>query len=568
MQEDSDLTQPERSGKLRFRRLDPSKALETLSQRQAKGFVSQRQFSRDTGIPRTTLQHWIARKAPKGVEPEISAFFETPAGIALLKRILLAVHLVCCFCGTGGIRMVCLFLSLAGLSPFVASSYGAQHSMATSIQEHIVTFGKTEKKRLSKQMPPKKITACEDENFHSGSPMLVAIEPVSNFILLEQFAEKRDTDTWNAALAEAITDMPVEIVQITSDEAKAFIRQAKTLGAQQSPDLFHIQNGVCQAMSLPLHRQLERAEEEAEDAQKEVLRQEQALAVGKVEPRRQGRPPDFPTRLQGARFFKELADGRLTQARAVCTEWRTHLHTIRDGYHPYDLETGAPRSPEQLDTLLGTTFEHLRQISKETHLSENSRKLLEKSERMVPKMVATLRFYERCERQQIDALGLPPDEEALLRNHLIPAAYLERVARQSEPAERRRTLQARAVQLRAGVSQIPLDRLSGLQAVADACIHVFQRSSSCVEGRNGRLSQYHHALRGLTVLRQNTLTVLHNYLPSQSGEPTPAERFFGARPADLVGTLLEQLPDPPRPARSRKNDPLAQPLESANWPKR
>jgi len=48
---------------------------------------------------------------------------------------------------------------------------------------------------------------------------LVGIEPVSNFILLEQYAERRDADTWDCCLDERLTSLPVTVLQVTSDEA-------------------------------------------------------------------------------------------------------------------------------------------------------------------------------------------------------------------------------------------------------------------------------------------------------------------------------------------------------------
>jgi hypothetical protein len=61
---------------------------------------------------------------------------------------------------------------------------------------------------------------------------LVTIEPVSNFILLEQYAADRTAATWTAALEGACTGLAVEVIQSTADEAKALRRHAETdLGA-------------------------------------------------------------------------------------------------------------------------------------------------------------------------------------------------------------------------------------------------------------------------------------------------------------------------------------------------
>ncbi|MBF0315825.1 MAG: hypothetical protein HQK52_20555, partial [Oligoflexia bacterium] len=45
---------------------------------------------------------------------------------------------------------------------------------------------------------------AQDENFAGKAPCLVAIELVSDFILLEQRAEGRDAETWNTTMNEAM----------------------------------------------------------------------------------------------------------------------------------------------------------------------------------------------------------------------------------------------------------------------------------------------------------------------------------------------------------------------------
>ena len=47
------------------------------------------------------------------------------------------------------------------------------------------------------------------------------------------------------------------------------------------------------------------------------------------------------------------------------------------------------------------------------------------------------------------------------------------------------------------------------------------------------------------------LTVLHNYFSRRADGTTAAERFFGQKPDDLFGWLLQRLPELPRPAQPR-----------------
>ena len=110
-------------------------------------------------------------------------------------------------------------------------------------------------------MPPRQITVAEDETFHPDI-CLVAMEPVSGFLLVEQYEPQRDADTWNQCLQEKLQPLPVTVCQVVSDAAKALVRQTEILlGVHHSPDLFHVQHDMVQATSLALAGQTERAAE-------------------------------------------------------------------------------------------------------------------------------------------------------------------------------------------------------------------------------------------------------------------------------------------------------------------
>lgn len=514
--------------------------------------VSQRQYARVSGIPRSTLQHWVAREAPPGVDPEVAAFFETPAGVELLHRILVAAHLVMCWMGAGGVRLVCIFLTMSKLSPFIANSYGAQHGVAAELQAALVQFGATERERLAETMAHREITICEDETFLKEGICLVAVEPVSNFVVLEEFAEHRDAETWRTALERATEGIPVKVVQIASDEAKALLHHAAAVGAHHAPDLFHVQHEICQAVSLPLHHQRTRAEEKvgkATAARDERTRERDAYLS---RPRRPGRPPAIDARVREAEAVLATARANAAAAELACVGWRGHMRAVGEAFQPYDPTTGARRSPEVVSADLNATFAGLRAVVRAAGLSSKAEDGIEKAARVVPKMVATIAFYETRVEERVRGLGLPPDQEDRLRNVLIPAAYLERTARRRPTAERG-TLEAAAERLRTDTAvQRSADAgvETQLQRIAGLCADEFQRSSSCVEGRNGRLSQYQHALRRLNPEKQAALTVTHNYLAKRPDGSTAAERFFGSAPRDPVEFLLARIRSPARPAKA------------------
>src|SRR3954454_14776820 len=221
---------------------------------------SQRAFAQTTGVPRSTLQHWLKRRHELEADPALVAFFESPTGVAFLHRLVGACHLTFAQQGACGIRLVCAFLRRSGLHRFVASSFGSQQAIARQLEHVLLDYGARQRSALASQMTPKRITVCEDETFHP-QVCLVSIEPVSDFILLEVYCQGRDAASWTTQLTTALEGLPVEVVQVTSDEAKGLLAHARDgLGAHHSPDLFHVQHDLSKATSLPLRSQTSHAQ--------------------------------------------------------------------------------------------------------------------------------------------------------------------------------------------------------------------------------------------------------------------------------------------------------------------
>jgi hypothetical protein len=84
-------------------------------------------------------------------------------------------------------------LQLTGLDRFVTASYGAQQQVNRQVEQAMVDYRQTDTVRLAKDMPRTTISVTQDETF-TGGLCLVAPEPVSNFIILEQLAQTRDAE--------------------------------------------------------------------------------------------------------------------------------------------------------------------------------------------------------------------------------------------------------------------------------------------------------------------------------------------------------------------------------------
>ena len=66
-----------------------------------------------------------------------------------------------------------------------------------------------------------------------------------------------------------------------------------------------------------------------------------------------------------------------------------------------------------------------------------------------------------------------------------------------------------------------------IEAVAGTRAELFQRSRSCVEGRNGQLSLYHHGCHRLSDRKLAALTAIHNYTCNAPTTPPPLSVSLG-----------------------------------------
>ncbi len=416
------------------------------------------------------------------------------------------------------------------------------------MEKAVIEFDQEEKKRLSEEMEPKQITVCEDETFHP-EVCLVAIEPVSNFILLEKYVDNRKAETWTATMGQATESLPVEIVQSTSDEGKGILHHVKEdLGVHHSPDLFHPQHDLVKGSSMALASRKRKAEKAVSETSEELTRHQEEKETYWSGQRSPGRPPDFDKRIEET---QEKVDEAIAH----------HLPNkiiLPAAYHPYDLESGTARNAEEVASKLEECFVEIEEVAFDAKLPEYCLKKIKKAKRVVVDMVATIAFFFLTITAKVNALSLAPHVEQVVYDNLIPGIYLHLVSEKSNSTQERHELQRQSEELlnplraRDGpLSGLEEEERLVIERVAKECAQLFQRSSSCVEGRNGQLALRHHSLHRIGDRKLGALTAVHNYFVERSDGSTAAERFFGAKPRDLFEWLLERVDLPGRPAKKR-----------------
>jgi Family of unknown function (DUF6399) len=482
--------------------------------------VSQRQAAKRLQVPRTTLQAWRPWHATLDICPHVATVFQSELGLAFLHRMVLAFHLVCVEVGACGIRLVCLFLTLTGLDRFVAASSGAQQKVNCQVEAAIVAYHHTDTARLAKDMPLKDIALTQAATF-TGGLCLVGAEPVSNCIIVETLAQARDQTTWNVLLELALAQCKGRVIHSTSDEAPGLLAYvAPPLGAHHSPDLCHVPHALRKAVASPLATKVRAAHTDASEAQQRlVTTHAPRQPTGNESPARgSGRSPKEPVSLEQAQQTFEGArreHERLTHQRQQGAQ---SIRAIGPAYHCVDLERGVRRNGQLIAADMRKQIAQVRAIAQHEGRSQSWLDRMEKAQRVVPNMQATLAFVSRYVRQQVRQLDLTPLASFTLHAKLSPAFYLERVARTRTVTEGE-ALRELAVRLRTplfgpggALSPLSPEAQEQLQHKAKTLAEVFQRSRSNVEGRNGSLSLRNHQLRGLDLPRKREcLTAIHNF---------------------------------------------------------
>lgn len=524
---------------------------------------SQRKLAEKYAVPRTTLQHWINRKNElKGkIDPKVVEFFESSSGQAWLHKMMLSTFLIFHHNGNSGIPDLHEYFEMVEINKFVGTSITSLQKVGKKIDKKIDTFGKKETGRLAKDMSPKSITGALDENFIMDEMTLILMDPVAGFILAEQIEEKRDADTWYRVTQKALEGLNVTIQQLVGDEASGLTKLAtKSLKVIKGPDLFHVQQEITWGLTSHLARTLRQVKKKQEDLQKK--KQEVLEKFGDHLKKVNGIQELSKRGINaGQRILEIENEAAANQKKIEVTENRYERaqearRNISHAYHPFSLDTGEKQSPDTVKIKIKNSYETLDSIAQEAECTDKQKKKLEKSKRTLESMIEVLKFFFSYLALTIKSMGLDASNQKLFE-HLVSIKYLNTTLKRTRKKREKEKIKATLSRLEQELEKNPLWREIG-KAVqkewwrrASECAQVFQRSSSCVEGRNGQLSLKFHAFRRVNKQTLRVLTVLHNFFIKRKDGTTAAERFFAQEPRDLFQWLLGKV-ELPRPRKKHR----------------
>lgn len=508
---------------------------------------SAREASSLLEVANSTMQSWQKQQSRHRVSKEMEAFFSSPAGADFLQRNIMAVMMLA-KCGPSGIRGMQYYLRQTGLDRLVAASEGALQNFWRRCEESIAEFGVGQEKRLACEIKHRKITVGLDEIFRGKRPCLVGIEVVSNYILVEKFTDDRKAATWKKEIDERLQDLNVEVGQVVSDLCGSIRSCSEELGAEHSPDLFHAQREMSQATSAALASQERGGEKALQQAEIEFNRLKQKPRwLEKEKQKEQAHEIEEATKRCDS--LKVEWEAKKKRRESV----KKSIQEMGEAHHPIHLKTGQLQTAQEIQNRFNENLNQVQAQAREAKLSESSIARIEKAERAFGAIVHYLEYFFVVLTAFIDGLWLDREQEKFFKETVFPLSYLRMIwKRLPKQAQKKygQLLENLAAKIREGPwpEELKGAWMKGGKEMAE----LFQRSSSCVEGRNGVLSFNHHRFHRLNPRSLQVLTIVHNFEVRRWDGTTAAERFFEAKHDNLFESLVANVQIPDRPRRQDK----------------
>src|SRR6266481_4719285 len=219
----------------------------------------------------------------------------------------------------------------------------------------------------------KPIIGAVDETFLSRL-MLVFMDLVSGYLLLEEIAPDRTYDTWEAVVQARLKTLGAPVRYLVSDRAPALIKLAKTgLDCLSIPDVFHLIHELVKSYSLAIGSRLRRARQALSQAQEHLAKL-------------QDRDPDG-TEAELARVALATREAEVSRWESVHDAYRLHLEAVSLSVHPWRVGDSTPQRAQEVESQLQAEIDALEALIA-THGLPVKKKALDKVRRQLADLSA------------------------------------------------------------------------------------------------------------------------------------------------------------------------------------
>lgn len=481
-----------------------------------------------------------------------SHLWETKEGQTWLWLLVIATIYTFGLKGNQGAERISEFFKLIRLDGHVGVSPSSLRNLRRKMEKAIIEF-----QRIQEAQPREagtescEIVASGDETWFNGDMVLVLMDLVSGYLIVEEEAADRSYETWNAKAQARLKELGLSVKHFISDRGKSLVKLATAgLGCLAGADIFHAQYGISKWLGRSLHGKLGSATQQLHEAQAKLVKLREKEAKADV------------IRVQKQRV-KEKQE-KLDVIQAGREAYSAVQQTISAVVHAFGVADNQPQSSEQVAERLEEQAQQLEQIALD-YAVKDTKDALGKFRRQIEAVSSIVDAWWTWTTESL-ADDIKADVRHWLLYVLLPVIYWYDQLQKTRNPEMREVYETALHKAQAAYADHPITRtiskkdLDRWRTWAEWASGNFHRASSAVEGRNGALSQSYHNGRGLTARRLGALTVIHNYDTRRRDGSTPAERLYGAQFPDLFDWLLDQMGALPLPRQSRQrtvHDPLS-----------
>ena len=514
------------------------------------GRRSLRQIAQATGLSKSSVDRSLKAIDRRNKYPE-SYFWETEEGQVWLHLFVVAILYTFALKGNQGAERISEFLKRIRVNTHVGVSPSALRNMIQQMEEAMIIFQQMQEEEQRKEGKERDVVAAGDETWFNDKLILVLMDLVSGYLIMEEEAENRSYDTWEAKARARLEALGLHVRQFISDRGKSLIKLATAgFGCCPGADIFHAQYGISRWLGQSLHGKLGRAHKQKKEAEEKKAALEQKEGKADKIARQEQRIE------QCQKTLNEIETGKQAYSEAQ--------QAVSAAVHAFNADDNAPQTSERVEQRLEEQAQCFEEIAQEQSVQDN-KDAVGKFRRQIEDVASTVDAWWLWTKESLAGLELGPGLKHWLLYTLLPVIYWYHQYQKTQHPEMRKLYETAWLKAQAAyeihsltqtVSKKDLDRWRSWAEWASGNFH---RASSAVEGRNGCLSQSYHNGRGLTDRRLAALTVVHNYDTRRRDGSTPAERLYGRQFPDSLEWLIEQMGELPLPRQSRPlvaHDPL------------
>ena len=347
--------------------------------------TSIRQVARQTGISKSSVHRLGQAMARRNQHPE-SWFWESKEGRRWFIRLVVAVLYHFGLKRGVGAETMRAFFACLHLEQHVGCSPSTLRVVMEQLELLILetTEGWEREGIAQGQIGP--IVGTGDETFLQRM-MLVFMDLVSGYVLLEEVADDRTYETWYERVKARLEPMKTQVLYLVSDRATALIKLAETgLKCPSIADVFHLLHELVKGYALVIWRQVQTARQGLSRAQ-ERLATCQAKGASAAP-------------IASARALVAAGEAEVAHWEQVRDTYRGHLEAMALSVHPWRMTDSMTQSSQEVEAQLAAEVAALQALLESNGLA-GKQKVLDKVRKQLAGLAAVIDVWWQTVRQDV-----------------------------------------------------------------------------------------------------------------------------------------------------------------------